>query len=303
MAALQVTTTVREARRVGVASCIHVSSHINTLLYTRPPPALNASSNDWLIWLQGGGLCVEMIDCLMRAKTPLGSSTHWASCHRKGDNATSMLGSNPDNPFASFNRIYIPYCSGDTWAGNSTAKNPRMGELYTSGHVVLDVILDHLSATAGLNAAKRVLLTGASAGGIGTFINADFVAQRLSNAVVKAAPQGGWYLPNLAELYYEWDLGIHVPIGLFFGTYVGAQFDCYLNQRCMADMRAAHKDPHVCWDVTVHYPYIETQLLVIENQFDAVRGVAKWLCLVCVWNRCTHTLCVRPTRTKSSTLC
>ena len=47
----------------------------------------------------------------------------------------------------------------------------------------------------GLATAKKVLLTGGSAGGIGTFKNVDWLASQLPGAVVKGAPEAGWFFP------------------------------------------------------------------------------------------------------------
>merc|ERR1712048_939058 len=51
--------------------------------------------------------------------------------------------------------------------------------------------------------AKRVLLTGNSAGGIGTIANCDFAGEKLASLGVSAemscAPKAGWFVPGFTE--------------------------------------------------------------------------------------------------------
>jgi hypothetical protein len=47
--------------------------------------------------------------------------------------------------------------------------------LYFSGHLNIEAVLMYLSANSGLNNAAHVLLSGSSAGGIGTFTHADYL--------------------------------------------------------------------------------------------------------------------------------
>ena len=52
----------------------------------------------------------------------------------------------------------------------------------------------------GLGNADHVLLTGGSAGSIGTIFNVDWLAERLqNNAIVKAVPYAGWYSPGALD--------------------------------------------------------------------------------------------------------
>ena len=53
--------------------------------YFRPASSA-AASNKWVLWLQGGGLCVEKVDCLHRATTAYGSSKTWADQITSTDN-------------------------------------------------------------------------------------------------------------------------------------------------------------------------------------------------------------------------
>ena len=90
-------------------------------------------SNEWLIYLQGGGACSTETACISRTFTRLGTSLYHP---RKLDFQSGgyamffipgMLSPNATlNPhFASFNRVFVPYCSGDLYAGRQTISQVR----------------------------------------------------------------------------------------------------------------------------------------------------------------------------------
>lgn len=219
-------------------------------------------------WLEGGGLCFEPIDCLERAKKDLGSSVHWADTYTDKNN---VLSNDPKlNPFANWSHVYVPYCSGDVYIGTEKEKNPF--GLYFAGHLQMEAIVDHLLNTTKLANASLVLLSGQSAGGIGTFQNADWLTDTLKTrapkATVLASPQGGFYFPSEELVMYpEFALGTMVPFAPVAAAYLYDWFhNPYLDQSCLE----AHKEfPHQCWSAVVHYKYIDTPLFVAQNMFDS----------------------------------
>ena len=76
----------------------------------------------------------------------------------------------------------------DVHSGTVTQPSASTYGLYFSGHLIFKAILDALEATAGLGKATDIILTGGSAGGIGVWINVDFLAQRFPSAQVAAVP-------------------------------------------------------------------------------------------------------------------
>ena len=87
-------------------------------------------------------------------------------------------------------------------------KSDLLGFWFT-GHNQLKGTVDHLKKTAGLDEATHVLLTGYSAGGIGTFNNADFMREKWldSSVYFRAAPVGGMFFPGPTVIYEEWIVG------------------------------------------------------------------------------------------------
>ena len=65
--------------------------------------------------------------------------------------------------------------------------------LYFAGHIILAAVVDELVASYRLDRANAVLLTGCSAGGLGTFFNVDWLAERLPGVNVRGNPQAGWF--------------------------------------------------------------------------------------------------------------
>ena len=94
--------------------------------------------------------------------------------------------------------MYVPYCTGDTHRGTRTAASSETWGLHFDGHLNFARILEELTANYGLvdGPDVQILLTGGSAGGIGTFSNVDFLASQFQNSVVKAAPNAGYFFPG-----------------------------------------------------------------------------------------------------------
>ena len=84
----------------------------------------------------------------------------------------------------------ITDCSGDVYLGQETKADP-FGLLF-AGHLNLEAVITDLQVTHGLGdgTGHSLLLAGSSAGGLGTFNNADFVTDMLPSVSVKANPQG-----------------------------------------------------------------------------------------------------------------
>eukprot|EP00039_Didymoeca_costata_P019489 m.337730 g.337730 ORF g.337730 m.337730 type:complete len:396 (+) comp18219_c0_seq1:106-1293(+) len=228
--------------------------------------ATNTSSTGWVIYLQGGGLCVTFADCKARTKGNLGSSKHWDETFT---DTTNVLSGNDDgNPFGSYNKIYVPYCTGDTWTGTNP-DNKYLDGLHTCGHNIITALLDFLYNTTSFKDATHLLLSGGSAGGIGVFHNMDYVTDRVKNlgvqAIVKGSPQAGFYFPPEVILYPVFAVGLHIPFDLFGAAYAHIIEGGYVNEACA---KALGSEKQRCWDVNVVQKYIKTPLFVAQNILD-----------------------------------
>jgi hypothetical protein len=240
--------------------------------------------------------------------------------------------------------FHFPISSGDVWTGQMKEKTED--GLYFAGHNTVNAVLDHLTNTTSFPKATFLLLSGGSAGGIGTFHNADFVSSRAKvlapAAVVKASPQAGFYFPSeRVTLYPEFTENLTTPFAPVAAAYLSDFFHGpYLDASCTEGrfvirwldigtlvallspfaplpipplcphpcplppaptpapcplppapplpppsciyIASAHRlDPHQCWSQAVHYPHVQTPLLVAQNRFDqnqigSVLGVDWW---------------------------
>lgn len=238
------------------------------------------SADTFVIYLKGGGACYDKISCLERAKTDLGSSKGWAE-RMKGTGLQSASCS--ENPaFCNATAVYLPYCTGDTHFGNNTVATDTTWNLIFDGHANFASIIDELEAKHGLRNAKNVLLAGGSAGGIGTFVNADYLAGRLPHATVKGAPNAGWFFPaalpsDLPHIYAPSDWA-HFKEGTHGNmNYDNKSVPAFISGElwdsrglmpaaCIADQKP--DEWWACGSLHTLYKYIKTPLFVLENQYD-----------------------------------
>ena len=91
------------------------------------------NSTGWVLYLQGGGLCMTSIDCRSRMKGGEGSSKHWAATMEDTNNV--LASPEEGNPFGEYSHVWVPYCSGDTWTGTMRfGSNSRVsGSATTAG--------------------------------------------------------------------------------------------------------------------------------------------------------------------------
>nr|GMC56780.1 pectin acetylesterase 8-like [Ipomoea batatas] len=102
------------------------------------PPAYNwdagkgEGARNWLLHLQGGGWCLNSTlyqtfdysvqHCASRVYAYLGSSLHMPAT----ENLTGILSSDPkNNAFYNWNRVFIRYCDGGSFAGDVEQPDPK----------------------------------------------------------------------------------------------------------------------------------------------------------------------------------
>jgi hypothetical protein len=79
-----------------------------------------APSQDWLLYLEGGGWCNNAHDCALRAQTSLGSSRDYPDVFtaRRGGMLSSDCTENPT--FCRFKKVELKYCDGASFSGMAT---------------------------------------------------------------------------------------------------------------------------------------------------------------------------------------
>eukprot|EP00747_Dinoflagellata_sp_TGD_P208494 gnl/TRDRNA2_/TRDRNA2_81977_c0_seq1.p1 gnl/TRDRNA2_/TRDRNA2_81977_c0~~gnl/TRDRNA2_/TRDRNA2_81977_c0_seq1.p1 ORF type:complete len:422 (-),score=60.78 gnl/TRDRNA2_/TRDRNA2_81977_c0_seq1:118-1383(-) len=243
----------------------------------------------WLVYLEGGGLCIETVDCMYRAKSHLGSSKYWAkTIHADGPFTTSSA-----SPFANWSQVFVPYCSGDMWLGTDRHGKSLIGGYQMSGHLIVNGILNSLLNTTSLKQASEVVLSGSSAGGVAVIQHVDWLAEKLRRARsddtsprLVGVPLAGIFFPTgYPVLFEEFSLGVTKPFEGIAASYCHALEGGFLQEDCVAGERnKAGGKISRCFDVMKVMPYVRTPLFIIENQFDMLQIQYLGLCLKQVCN-------------------
>mmetsp|Transcript_54628 Transcript_54628/g.152479 ORF Transcript_54628/g.152479 Transcript_54628/m.152479 type:complete len:449 (+) Transcript_54628:3-1349(+) len=230
----------------------------------------------WVIFLEGGGLCLSPVDCAKRAESRMGSSSYWKD--ELGGYMTTSVSSL--NPFGLFSQVHVPYCSGDTWLGAHARPHLGLMGFQMSGHLILETVLEHLANETGITSAASVVLSGTSAGGIGTFHSADWFGGRLAalsqargHAPPKfvAMPIAGIFFPiNFPVLFEVFELGVVTPYDGVASNFVDFLEGPFIHPGCVAAAKRKHLDLDWCFDVGFMMEHVETPLFVLSNRFDAM---------------------------------
>jgi hypothetical protein len=208
-------------------------------------------------------VCLQQCDAALNG--PLGSSKYFASEISMPYFLTDDTQANPD--FSDWHHVDVPYCSQDLHSGQVTVPSNETWGLYFSGHLVFTSILDALDATAGLKSATEIILTGASAGGIGVWLNVGYLATRYPSARVTAVPIAGFYYyayPYQGINHTSSTLADFQP-DAWPGHY--ALWSSYVDRNCLNGLSTA---PWACMLANYSFPYISTPSFAIEAQTDEV---------------------------------
>jgi hypothetical protein len=126
---------------------------------------LNKSSDKLIVVIQGGGACFNQATCL----TVINQNGFGASSLMANVNKGLLDANDVDNPFADWNMVFIPYCSGDTFTGNAVNKTGYGGTRTQTGHINFREYLKRLVPT--FPKSSHVVISGYSAGGFAATFN------------------------------------------------------------------------------------------------------------------------------------
>jgi len=237
--------------------------------YYEPSSDPDASSK-WVIYLNGGGECDNADSCEWATTGSLGSSKYFANT---SDSSGWYFGSDycPYNPdFCTWNHVNQPYCSQDLHSGQRTEANDETYGLYFSGHLILEAMLDDLDLK-GLKDATEIILHGVSAGGIGVWMNLDWLQARYTSARVTGLGIASHYF---YATYYN---GVNStdPGGMadfrenaFPDTY--ELYNAYVNEDCKSSYISQGLSPAPCMISNQSMEYIKSDAFVIQSQTDQV---------------------------------
>lgn len=236
----------------------------------------NQDPTKWVIFLEGGGLCVEPIDCLARLKSAQGSSKYL-----KPDQPPTggMTTADTDlNPFQNFSQVFVPYCSGDTWLGNSDEGHKFLLGMQMSGHLIIEAVVDVLLNTTSLGSATDAIFTGTSAGGIGVYHHADWFAGKLASYAdihnhaaprTAAFPIEGMFFPkNFPVEFPQFALGNRHAISDFMSKYLNLLQYPWLHPGCVEAAKKEKFPEQDCFSISKMFKYTKTPMFMGMNRFD-----------------------------------
>ncbi len=147
-------------------------------------------SDNLLVFMQGGGACWNGATCvdsliLQQDEDPQSRPTYNPSIHSANDPRTAggiFNDQREDNPFKDWNKVFIPYCSGDLHAGSSdnvytdntgaiTGQPGAPVLIKHRGHDNVMAVREWLKNDYPGNKPKNVMVSGSSAGGYGATLN------------------------------------------------------------------------------------------------------------------------------------
>eukprot|EP01062_Namystynia_karyoxenos_P065375 TRINITY_DN5893_c0_g1_i1.p1 TRINITY_DN5893_c0_g1~~TRINITY_DN5893_c0_g1_i1.p1 ORF type:complete len:410 (+),score=114.86 TRINITY_DN5893_c0_g1_i1:75-1232(+) len=237
--------------------------------YYFSPASSAADKGNWVFHLQGGGECTSESACKAKLNSELGSSKYFSKNGKRPRQLTS--GDPAENPVLyTWNRVFVAYCSQDLHSGTVTTPTNDTWGLYFAGHLIVRAIVADLRARADLGAAQNVVLSGASAGGIGAWVNLDFFKDEFPSARLVAAPIAGYYFfayPYTGPGHTQSDLADFSPEAW---PHHVALWHSHLPPKCAAalgDGKAA------CMLSNYSAPYNDIPVFVIEAQTDKVQLV------------------------------
>jgi hypothetical protein len=165
---------------------------------------LSAASSRVLIYLEGGGACWDELTCYELQTASYVTSGYGASDFANESTDDTYLAlpggffdrTSPSNPFKDYSYVYVPYCTGDVFAGDNVT---TLGTTVTHfvGYTDMGAYLARIVPT--FPSASRVILAGSSAGGFGAGINWWRTQQAFGSIRVDLIDDSGTVIPDDAE--------------------------------------------------------------------------------------------------------
>lgn len=150
-----------------------------------------ADPNKVLFFLEGGGACFSAETCGPESETykkKVGNG--------QMDRADGIFDfANPENPFADWSIVYVPYCTGDVHIGNATTDYGNgvvvQHKGYVNGSTALQAMAERFPG------ATEVVVAGESAGSVATPLYAGLTHDLLPDALIKVVADGSGAYPDV----------------------------------------------------------------------------------------------------------
>jgi len=232
--------------------------------------------NNFLIFFDGGGWCSKKVynstlsSCWKRKQTYLGSSNisitqiilnfigKYPFFKRWGYILSSDSLNNPN--FNNWNKVFLNYCDGRGFLGfNNDEISDGKDLFYFRGFNNTIGAINYLSHKMNFKTANKVIISGASAGGVASLTYSNFIADYLPNSDVRTISDSGFILDyeNKINPYYNFSV---VWKDLIKDT--KPNFEPLLKTYCN------EKDEWKCFLPEYFYKNIRVPVFLIHSQYD-----------------------------------
>jgi hypothetical protein len=165
-----------------------------------------------LLFLRAGGACWSAETCAQDGRD---GTEEIITPAIGGDGPTEWDGildlDDERNPFADHSIVFVPYCTGDVFLGDTATTYAPDLTVQHRGRANATAALDHLAAT--FPDADEVVVAGVSAGSVAAPLYGGLAADRLPDArvTVLADGSGGYPAEVGATVAGPWDVGATMP--------------------------------------------------------------------------------------------
>ncbi|KAI3878221.1 hypothetical protein MKW92_032079 [Papaver armeniacum] len=222
----------------------------------------DSGSDNWLIHIEGGGMCSSVETCSQRMQTP-GGSSKFMDKMGFGGILSSNKSKNPE--FYNWNRVKVRYCDGAFFSGSPNGENEttKAEGLFFRGQRIWDAVMAEL-LDLGMIKAKQAFLTGCSAGGIATLVHCDSFAELFTpgEVNVKCLSDAGFFIDEKAVSGAYW-------MRSFFHAVVNLQgMEASLNKECISELK---ESPSQCLFPQNFVKNIKTPVFLVNPSYDALQ--------------------------------
>ncbi|MEO6954420.1 MAG: pectin acetylesterase-family hydrolase [Polyangia bacterium] len=150
-----------------------------------------------IIYLDGGGACGSYQTCFQAHTASLGPYGQAEFDERAANFEKPFVRTSPNNAFADYTLVFIPYCTADLHAGIRTLTYEAGGMsavFHHNGHINVLRDMDRIAAT--WPSVQKLVFAGASGGGYGALINYGDARERWPDATSYLIDDSGPPLEN-----------------------------------------------------------------------------------------------------------
>jgi hypothetical protein len=170
------------------------------------------SSERLLIEFQGGGACWNGLTCGVMS-TFNDSVAPDVTAHNPVVPTGIHDFDNPDNPFADYDVVFVPYCTGDVHMGNSVVTyevGAETYEIHFNGNTNASAALDW--TYTNFSDPEAVFITGCSAGALGSSFHAPSIMAHYTGVpAVQLGDAAGGYRGDLTRQVETWGTASVLP--------------------------------------------------------------------------------------------